>query len=171
MEQLKEEKIDNKKQLTYDELLVCLKKRLLVAEKTLEAQQSISNQQQAVLSKIIASLKILMVTSSEEDLKKEMEQLTRKLTSLDDNPYLWENLSMRIEEKYPQFFNKLLQRNPSLKNRDLRLCTYIFLGLDNQKISQLLSIKYGSVIKAKHRLKQKLAKKKDLDLYEFLLNL
>lgn len=81
----------------------------------------------------------------------------------------------RAEEKFgqlrPGFFARLKELNPDLTENDLRLCTYISIGMRAKEIAQQLSVTPDSVNTARYRLRKKLNLKPEEKLDEFLRNL
>ena len=81
----------------------------------------------------------------------------------------------KAEEKFlqlrPGFFAKLKEINPDLTENDLRLCTYISIGMRAKEIAQQLSVTPDSVNTARYRLRKKLNLKPDEKLDDFLRNL
>jgi DNA-binding NarL/FixJ family response regulator len=81
----------------------------------------------------------------------------------------------KAEEKFlqlrPGFFARLKEINPDLTENDLRLCTYISIGMRAKEIAQQLSVTPDSVNTARYRLRKKLNLKSDEKLDDFLRNL
>lgn len=81
----------------------------------------------------------------------------------------------RAEERFlqlrPGFFARLKEINPDLTENDLRLCTYISIGMRAKEIAQQLSVTPDSVNTARYRLRKKLNLKSDEKLDDFLRNL
>ena len=71
----------------------------------------------------------------------------------------------------PGFFARLKEINPDLTENDLRLCTYISIGMRAKEIAQQLSVTPDSVNTARYRLRKKLNLKSDEKLDDFLRNL
>ena len=71
----------------------------------------------------------------------------------------------------PGFFARLKEINPELTDSDLRLCTYISIGMRAKEIAQQLSVTPDSVNTARYRLRKKLNLKSDEKLDDFLRNL
>ena len=71
----------------------------------------------------------------------------------------------------PGFFARLKEINPDLTENDLRLCTYISIGMRAKEIAQQLSVTPDSVNTARYRLRKKLNLKPEEKLDEFLRNL
>lgn len=147
------------------------KKKILHLEATLAGQQLSYARHQVIINQIINFIKKIVHDSPLGSLNLELEQLSINLEMGSNQDKRWEIFALEIEKLHPRFLSNLLKHTPSLKSRDLRLCTYIRLGMGNQEIAKLLAIEVASVSKARHRLKKKLSLKKELDLNQFLLSL
>jgi tetratricopeptide (TPR) repeat protein len=77
----------------------------------------------------------------------------------------------RFGQLRPGFFARLKEINPDLTENDLRLCTYISIGMRAKEIAQQLSVTPDSVNTARYRLRKKLNLKPEEKLDEFLRNL
>lgn len=76
-----------------------------------------------------------------------------------------------LEQKRPLFLAKLKEINPELTANDLRLCTYISIGMRAKEIATLLSVTPDSVNTARYRLRKKLNLQQGDKLDEFLRKL
>lgn len=77
----------------------------------------------------------------------------------------------QLEQVRPGFFVKLKEINPELTDSDLRLCTYISIGMRAKEIAQHLSVTPDSVNTARYRLRKKLGIQQGEKLDDFLRNL
>ena len=68
----------------------------------------------------------------------------------------------------PDFESRLRAVAPELSDNQIRLCSYIMLGLNNQEIASLMNVKASSLRQARLRLRQKFGLTKDDSLSEFL---
>lgn len=79
-----------------------------------------------------------------------------------------DNFLETFDKLHPQFQTELRRRYPSLTDTDLRLATYITLGLENKHIASVMGIRPESVKQARWRLRSKLGLEKSQSLAEFL---
>ncbi len=70
----------------------------------------------------------------------------------------------------PEFAKRLKALAPGLTTANIRLCTYIYMGLTNQEIANLMHITDNGLRVARFRLKQKFGLAKDDSLEDFLRN-
>ncbi len=69
---------------------------------------------------------------------------------------------------HPDFEARLRAVAPDLSDNNIRLCSYIMMGLNNQEIASIMNIKASSLRQARLRLRQKFGLSKDDSLPEFL---
>lgn len=84
-----------------------------------------------------------------------VEALRRSPHYLSDEE--WEQLINKIDKVYDGYSAQLLQENPTLTPNNVRLSCLVKLRFSNPQIALILGISPSSVIKAKQRLKQRLA--------------
>lgn len=77
----------------------------------------------------------------------------------------------QLEQVRPGFYARLKEINPDLTDSDLRLCTYISIGMRAKEIAQHLSVTPDSVNTARYRLRKKLNLQQGEKLDDFLRNL
>ncbi|WKK65668.1 helix-turn-helix and ligand-binding sensor domain-containing protein [Lutimonas zeaxanthinifaciens] len=67
-----------------------------------------------------------------------------------------EVFDVNFERVHVDFFNKLLELNPELTKRELRLCAFVKLDLTNKEIAPLLNISVRGVETGRYRVRKKL---------------
>lgn len=68
------------------------------------------------------------------------------------------------------FTKRLLDRHQNLSESQLRMSTYIVMGMGNKHIARVMAIDYKSVITARHRLRTRLGLSKGTNLQTYLHN-
>ena len=71
----------------------------------------------------------------------------------------------------PRFIRNLREIAPDLSENNVRLCSYLMLGLSNREIGSIMNIKPSSMRQARLRLRQKFGLTKDDSLEDFLRGL
>lgn len=154
-----------------EEELETLREKVTTIERSLVSSQLNYERQQSTLVKVTEYLKNMVRNEKPENLKRQLRSLSRDIESNLNHEDRWELFAKQFEQVHPQFFGLLIKQFPDLTNKDLRLCAYVRLGMDNQEIANILSIESSSVIKARHRMKKKMQLKKEQDINQYLLNL
>lgn len=75
---------------------------------------------------------------------------------------------IHLDELHQEFSQKLKLKYPELTVHDVRLATYIRIGLNSKEISGLLNIKPSSVYISRSRLRKKIDLDTDIDLHGYL---
>ena len=113
-------------------------------------------------------------TSSELNIQPSTHELKSKLIEniqeLADQNVGLEAFVKYFEKSDSKFLDKLREESNSLTSNEIRLASFVKLGLNNKEIAQLLNVQPSSVNIARYRLKQKL-KLKNQTLFEFLNSL
>ncbi|MDE7442293.1 MAG: hypothetical protein K2M69_09030 [Muribaculaceae bacterium] len=111
---------------------------------------------------------ILLELNPRETTKKEhIRQLLSKLEALGSEKGD-EEFKHFFERVHPDFYKVLSERWPDLTQRDLRLCAFIYLGLNTKEIASLTYREVRSVESARNRLRKKLGIENSDDLHSFL---
>ena len=76
-----------------------------------------------------------------------------------------------FKNENPQFLNTLKERWPDLTEKNLKLASYIRMGLGLKQLARIMSVSPESVKQARWRLRTKLGLPKDVSLDEFLRSL
>ncbi|WP_215225011.1 two-component regulator propeller domain-containing protein [Echinicola shivajiensis] len=125
-------------------------------------------------------------TVHKHDLLNEIKASLRK--ELKNNPIKKENLKVLIEhiddsimldkdwdqfyelfnQIHPGFIKTLKSNNPSLSERDVKLCALIYMGFTSQNMATLFGISLSSIKVARHRLRKKLELNENDTIVDFL---
>lgn len=83
----------------------------------------------------------------------------------------WDTFQQLFVQVNPDFVSRLHDAYPTLSDSYLKLATYIYMGLDNNKIARLLVIRPESVKQARWRLRRMMGLGKDVSLDEAIRSL
>lgn len=83
----------------------------------------------------------------------------------------WKTFQQQFVQIYPIFTKKLLAEYPGLSETYVKLATYIFMGLDNNRIARLLAIRPESVKQARWRLRKMMNLEKEQSLDDTIRSL
>ena len=104
-----------------------------------------------------------------DDGKVILKNLKKDIKSQTSNENNWDHFVLQFEKVHPDFLNDLKSQHELLTINDLKLCTYIRIGLNNKEIANTTGIAYFSVKKNINRLKKKLGLDQNDDIRNFLL--
>lgn len=96
----------------------------------------------------------------------EMSRLLDNKATAEDHTF-----EMQIDELNQDFLRRLKASYPTLTTYDLRLATYLKMGLSSREIAELLNVLPSSVNVSRSRLRKKLNLDMERDLYEFLIEI
>jgi len=106
-----------------------------------------------------------------DTMKQEIDSLQRRFAKREKVGMDWESFKLHFEKVHPDFFTKLLQRNPSLTQNDLRLCGFIKMNLSTKEIAKILNISDRAIQTARYRIKKKLNLSAEENLIQFIQSL
>ena len=74
-------------------------------------------------------------------------------------------------EVSPDFAERLKELSPTISSNNIRLCTYLYMGLSGQQVCSILNITPGALRQAKRRLRQRFGLAGDDSIEDFLRSL
>jgi len=81
------------------------------------------------------------------------------------------NFLTRFQEVYPDFYKKIAELDPNIRNSELTFCAYLFLGFSTKDIANYTFVATDTVQVRKYRLRKKFNIPSDKDLYVWIKNL
>jgi len=81
----------------------------------------------------------------------------------------WHNFMLHFESVHPNFFSSLKSKYNGLTTNELRLSSYIKIGMGNKEIAQIAGVETGTVKSNLNRLKKKLKLNPEDSLRDFIL--
>ncbi|MFX0556905.1 hypothetical protein ACOCEA_08905 [Maribacter sp. CXY002] len=124
-------------------------------------------------SKFISELKdnLEKVKNSPELFKIEFKRIVMLLKKQSAADKDWEVFKSYFSEVHQDFDDKLKRLNAKITDKELRLASYVKMGLNNNEIAHILNVLPSSIHTSKYRLKQKLDVDKELDFDGFIKGL
>lgn len=124
-------------------------------------------------SKFIAELKdnLEKVKNSPEKFKVEFKRIVMLLKKQSAADKDWEVFKSYFSEVHENFEDQLKALCNKITDKELRLASYVKMGLNNNEIADILNVLPSSIHTSKYRLKQKLNIDKDLDFDSFIKSL
>ncbi|SFN34591.1 hypothetical protein SAMN05421594_2238 [Chryseobacterium oleae] len=104
-----------------------------------------------------------------------LEDLNQKILVQDDIMALAKENSPRLLNKfrlvYPDFFDKITNVHPNLKNSELIFCIYLKLNFTTKEIATYTFVTPKAIQNRKNRIRKKLGIPSDLDIYKWFNDL
>lgn len=104
-------------------------------------------------------------------LEKQLRTLKKRVQGHIELDSSWDTFKLHFDEVHPQFFELLVKDYGELSYKDLKLCAYLRIGMDNKQLARLLNITAPSARTALFRLKKKLGLKEEEDLRKTILGI
>ena len=101
-------------------------------------------------------LKQLRDLLKSEESRRKITEIFQKLNQHKIGEEYMEIFDVNFEKINYDFFKKLKQLDPTITNRELRLCAFIKMNLSNKEISPLLNISTRGVETARYKIRKKL---------------
>jgi len=98
-----------------------------------------------------------------------IRNMVKEIKSRKDSEKSWDQYTMHFEKVHPDFFTRLKTQYEELTPHDLKLCSYLKMGLVNKDIASITNVGLPSVKSSLYRLKKKLEMEMDDDLRGFML--
>lgn len=118
------------------------------------------------MEKVITDIK--SITDNEQDGKNVNDKIDSYLRLHEAGKKERESFMQIHEDLSPTFSKRLKQDFPELTEGQLRMCSFIAIGMSHAQISQTLNISRESVRKARYRLRLALGLDKETTLEDFL---
>jgi DNA-binding CsgD family transcriptional regulator len=109
-----------------------------------------------------------------DELDKAEDILKNIRKKLNESPLLqrnWEKFLQAFEEISPNFSQRLLERYPDITKTEVRVLILVLSGLNNQEVSELLSVTERSVEKHRLNIRKKTGLKRDQSLHAAMMEI
>ena len=136
-------------------------------ERELTTITMLSHEKNTLLKKLGEQIEMLD-QKVDDSLIPELREIRRTIKS-NLNDESWPAFMAQFERVHPKFFNLLKDRFPDLTPHDLRLCTYIKVGMDNKEIASITNVTTGGVKKAVNRMKKRMGLEVEEDLRTLIM--
>jgi tetratricopeptide (TPR) repeat protein len=126
-------------------------------------------------NEMLADLSEKLITIEKETTSSESKDAIKKVAielQKSQEEEIWKEFSIRFKEVHGAFYNKLLQKFPTLSPNELKLCAFLRLNMSSKDIAELTGQRVSSLETARYRLRQKLGiANSDINLITFLSSL
>lgn len=162
--------------------------KLKQEKENIQQDKAILEEENIIKSKELANYTMLLVQKKEifSETYKGLQEFRKSLKTQTDRRQLQEIIQrlrthhigeeymnifdVNFEKIHQNFFQCLLEIDPKLTKRELRLCAFVKLDLTNKEIAPLLNISVRGVETARYRIRKKLGVQ-EANFTEFLENL
>ncbi len=121
-----------------------------------------------LLTDLRDEMKEIKDSTSNERLKGQLRELTRKIGIHLMNEEHIKVFESNFEWVHHEFFNELKTHFPDLSAKELRLCALVRMNLTNKEIAPILNISTRGVETARYRLRKRLSLGQEENMVEFL---
>lgn len=156
----------NKKNNTIKEKLTSLNSKNLILEKEMIILTTNLLHNKQYFKEIKADLKGLKT-----DEKAIIKDITKQIDYVLERDEDWNILKKHFNAVHDNFYDKLIEKHPSITETELRHCMFIKLHLQTKEIARILLIDPRSVQTGRYRIKKKMNLGENEDLRDYLLNL
>lgn len=126
-------------------------------------------------NEMLAGLSEKLISLDEETTSSESKDTIKKVAveiQKSQEKEIWKEFSIRFKEVHGDFYDKLLQKFPTLTPNELKLCAFLRLNMSSKDIAELTGQRVTSLETARYRLRQKLGiANSDINLITFLSSL
>ena len=150
---------------------VLLQEQLDFKERELSIQALHAQEKIQLLAKIKDSLESLKKEADLADSNKTYHKLMKNIRSGLDNNKHAENFLYHFQHVHPQFLEKIKELGSELTTNEIKLCSYIKMGMNNKEIAQVSGVELGTIKSNINRLKKKLQLSPEDPLRTFITNL
>ncbi len=126
-------------------------------------------------NEMLAELSEKIVVIEKETTSRESKDIIKKIANelqKSQSDEIWKEFSVRFRQVHGEFYDKLLEKFPTLSPNELKLCAFLRLNMSTKDIAELTGQRVSSLETARYRLRQKLGiANSDVNLITFLSSL
>jgi DNA-binding CsgD family transcriptional regulator len=122
-------------------------------------------------NELLEDLLKMVKTVPNEQNDTNIRSIERKIKLSLNNDKEWDEFKLYFEEINPLFFEKIKSLEQTINERELRMLSFIKIGLSIKEIANLLHIESNSVKTSRYRLKKKFGLEQEQSLQEFVANI
>ncbi len=165
------EKLLLEQQLKEQEALALLKQEQLNNELELKNRQLTTKALfQSNKNELVEGIINTLSEVSNQITNASLDSVIKQLEMQVKTPSEWDSFLTHFEQVNPTFLSVLKEKHPYLTANDIRLLTYIYLGLNTKEVASLLNITFDSCKKKKQRIANKMEVETSF-LYNYLINI
>ncbi len=162
----------------YSKRLKMQKEKLTFVEEKKELLEKELNQKSRLLT--TSSIQWINMTENLDNLKRDLNDNLEKVDQKKKKKLLkhvdkvkgfeshWQSFKLHFESVHPDFFERLENEFPDLTMKDLKICAFLKMKMDNAEMAQIIGIAKSSIQQTKRRIKKKMNLGPYADLHVFL---
>jgi ligand-binding sensor domain-containing protein/DNA-binding CsgD family transcriptional regulator len=112
----------------------------------------------------------ILKKNGNEEVKKELTQITRNIEQNISADADWEHFQFHFDRVHGDFTNRFKAAFPTLSPQEIKLSAYLRMNLSSKEIAQLLNISVRGVEISRYRLRKKIQLDRNKNLQDFILN-
>lgn len=121
-----------------------------------------------LLINIIKDLDYHITLINNEEDKKSLKPLRKKVQNFVDDGVDWEDYKIQFTNVYPNFVDSIVSYNSEITNSDIKLCCYLKMNMNTKDIAQLFGLTVRAIENKRYRLRKKLSLEKETSLMTFI---
>ncbi|MBT1687964.1 ligand-binding sensor domain-containing protein [Dawidia soli] len=122
------------------------------------------------ITSIKSNLTSIIKKNPQDDVKKELVQITRDIEQNISADSDWEHFQFHFDRVHGDFTTRFKAAFPGLSPQEIKLSAYLRMNLSTKEIAQLLNISVRGVEISRYRLRKKLLLDRNQNLQDFILN-
>src|SRR5690606_20776206 len=127
-------------------------------------------QKNDLLSKIKSDLSKLNSSIPTDENVYDLKKIIRLLKAEEKTDEEWEQFSLYFDKVNTNFHEELKLEFPNITTNDLKLSTYLKLGLSTKEIAELMKISPRGIEISRYRLRKKLQIPSEITFFDFFNN-
>ena len=147
--------INEQLKAAHDRETELLQENLSAKERELASVALVNHEKNEMLNTITQKLSELKAKVEGESLQ-ELNSLKKTISSHVNLNASWDSFFHHFQDVHPHFYEGLKRNNPNLTNNDLKLSSYLKIGMSNKEIASMSNLEVDSVKRSINRLKNKL---------------
>ena len=149
-----------------------LKKEIELKDRRLSSTSMLMVEKNHLLNDILTRIEELeRAIHDPSKVGRRLDELKKLVIHAIDMDNSWETFKMHFDEVHPNFFTRVKDISSDLSHKDLKLCAYLKLGIENKQIANLLNISPASASTSLFRLKKKLNLEEEANLRDVIIAL
>ncbi len=141
-----------------------LNRSLRVSQQELSVTALHLLQQNELLEKLNQELSALKQEGDAKKVREKIGEINKQIAAHTNSEATWGYVKQQFEQIHPDFFEHLLELNPDLSPKDLRLSTYLRMNMSTKEIARMTNYSVRGVESMRYRLRKKLNIPSETDL-------